>query len=59
MDEKAVGQTVGNVDRPTSGKTDRQTDRQSADLEWSLLGGHPLNYKSLLKTWIQTFISVG
>lgn len=48
MDEKVVGQTVGNVDRPTSG----QADRQSADLEWSLLGGHPLNYKSLLKTWI-------
>ena len=46
MDEKVVGQTVGNVDRPTSG----QADRQSADFEWSLLGGHPL--KSLLKTWI-------
>ena len=52
MDEKAVGQTVGNVDRPTSGKTDRQTDRQCSDLEWSLLGGNPLNYKSLLKKWI-------
>lgn len=47
MDEKAVGQTVGNVDRPTSGKTDRQTDRQSADLEWSLLGGHPITKVSL------------
>lgn len=36
----------------TDRRPERRTDRQSADLEWSLLGGHPLNYKSLLKTWI-------